>query len=149
MSSRYRSTQGTNGWSYAFTIVVFLAIGWFTGFCPAVWNATQWYFGWVTPAPTATFDPFATTVPTLVPTATPQAGIGDTYLEFPIGTTDVLIVYNHYRIGAYEYSDYNYTGINATYYCLLGGVYIECVPVVRPLSDLDVPRSQRYGQPTP
>ena len=74
---------------------------------------------------------------TPVPTQLPDAAWGDTYLQFPEGTEDVIIVYSGYPSTGYSRSDANYTLIAATYYCLVDGRYRECIPVVLNVSDLD------------
>lgn len=73
------------------------------------------------------------------PTATPlpAAAWGDTYLIFPEGTEDVIIVYSSQPSTGYNFSSQNYAVIIATYYCLIEGRYRECYPIVENVSDLD------------
>lgn len=81
--------------------------------------------------PTATVPP---TPPTQEPTFPTW---GDTYLNFPEGTQDVIVVYSGSPSSGYNWSDSNYTIITATYYCLIGGRYRECVPTISNVSDED------------
>lgn len=82
-------------------------------------------------------DQRPTATPTPIPTEVPAASWGDTYLIFPEGTEDVIVVHSGSPSSGYAWEDSNYTIITSTYYCLVDGRYRECYPVVESVSDSD------------
>lgn len=78
--------------------------------------------------PTATPRPTSTPVP---PAADPYWS--DTYLNFPEGTEDVLVLYTSQDSVGYP----DYTVVVPHYYCLIEGRYRECIPSVTNVSDED------------